>query len=188
MTAFSIIDRLHWGVCGSPATCPKNIYNLAGKIIDKTLQALAFFIVAILIAGVTGLSFYVWPTDISDKKLEITPAVLEQLSKLQAERKFDADLTSFYPGAPSEASRAVAQAAVDELISSLRTELPARPQRSTVLRRFKIALVRFDDSESEERDQFLVYLNRTMQIVGISDSGELLNVWRHGFPYGWLLK
>jgi hypothetical protein len=31
-------------------------------------------------------------------------------------------------------------------------------------------------------------LSRVMTIVGVADSGELLNVWRYGFPYGWLIK
>ena len=154
----------------------------------RILQAVAIFIAAIIAAGVTGFSFYVWPTDISDKNLTITPTMLEQLSKLQAERKFDADLNSLYPGAPNETSRAAAQAAVDDVISSIRSELALRPQRSTVLRQFKLALAKFDTSESEERDQFLIYLSRVMTIVGVSDSGELLNVWRYGFPYGWLIK
>jgi hypothetical protein len=154
----------------------------------KIFLVLAILITAIIAAGVTGFSFYVWPTGLSDKKLLITPLVLEQLSKLQAERKFEVDLMVLYPGAPNETSREAAQAAVDEVISSLRVELPLRPQRSTVLRQFKVALAKFENSESEERDQFLVYLGRVMTIVGVADSGELLNVWRYGFPYGWLIK
>jgi hypothetical protein len=56
-----------------------------------------------------------------------------------------------------------------------------------VLREFKTALASVDSGESEERDQLLMYLTKIMQIVGIDNSGELLNVWRYGFPYGWVL-
>lgn len=54
-----------------------------------------------------------------------------------------------------------------------------------VLAKFKRAMASFSVSESEERDQFLVYLQRIMDVLGMRSSGELLNVWRYGFPYGW---
>jgi hypothetical protein len=46
--------------------------------LKRIFQVVAIFIAAIIAAGVTGFSFYVWPTDISDKNLTITPAMLEQ--------------------------------------------------------------------------------------------------------------
>ena len=45
----------------------------------------------------------------------------------------------------------------------------------------------FNTAESEERDQILVYFNKVMRICGVQNSGELFNVWRYGFPYGWFL-
>lgn len=145
------------------------------------------FAVAIYWAGVSGLSFYVWPTGIGDHKLAVTPEVLQHLQSLQSERKFDLDMKTFYPGARNEAERATAQAAVDATIQSLIAELPVRPQRSTVLRSMKAALANFDTSESEERDQILAYFTRVLDICGVESSSELFNVWRYGFPYGWVL-
>lgn len=145
------------------------------------------FVAAIVFAGTSGLTFYVWPTGLGDAKLIVTPEVVQRLRALHAEHKFGPDRLTFYPGAASEEQRAVAQAAVDATIQSLITELPARPQRSTVLRVLKATLTKFDSAESEERDQLLSYLSKAMDICGVESSSELFNVWRYGFPYGWFL-
>ena len=157
---------------------------------EKKLLLRIFAIVAITVAlivgaGLSGISFYVWPTGINDQNLAITPDVIQRLQVLKAESKFGPDITTFYPGA-NEKDRLVAQAAVDATIQSLIAELPARPQRSTVLRAMKSALADFDIAESEERDQILMYFTKMLDICGVEDSGELFNVWRYGFPYGWL--
>jgi hypothetical protein len=133
--------------------------------------------------GLSGLNFYFWPTNINDNKLSVTPDVMHGLRSLQLERKFVPDRTTFYPGAPDEVQRRKAQTAVDATIESLITELPKHPNRSTVLRTMKTALANFDTSESEERDQLLVYFTRIMNICGVERSGGLFNVWRYGFPY-----
>lgn len=141
-----------------------------------------------LIVGLSGVLFTFWPTSFGDQRLNITHEVLAELKKLKAERKFVQDEVTFYPGAPSEAVRASAQASVDSIIQSLVTELPAHPRRSLVLGTFKRALARLERHDSEERDQIVVYLERIMSVVGVSNSGELLNVWRYGFPYGWFQR
>ena len=105
---------------------------------------------------------------------------------LETESKFGPDAATFYPGAVNETQRLAAQTTVDSMIQSLITELPTRPQRSTVLRPMKLALAKFDSAESEERDQVLVYFSSVLQICGVESSTELFNVWRYGFPYGWL--
>lgn len=151
----------------------------------KILASLIVFVATVVFAGISGLTFYVWPTGFHDEKLAVTPEVMKRLHSLQLEHKFGADPRTFYPGAASEEQRAVAQAAVDSAIQSLITELPTRPQRSTVLGALKVTLANFDASESEERDQILAYLTEVMAICGVETSSELFNVWRYGFPYGW---
>jgi hypothetical protein len=154
--------------------------------LPKIVAGILIAFVGILIAGLSGLSFYVWPTGFNDYKLAVTPEVIDRLRNLEAERKFGPDSTTFYPGAVNESERLQAQAAVDAAIRTLIAELPRRPQRSTVLRTMKAALSEFDTPESEERDQLLVYLTRAMEICGVDSSAELFNVWRYGFPYGWV--
>lgn len=151
------------------------------KMLALIVAAVAVFVVA----GLSGVSFYFWPTGFNDYKLSTTPDVIQRLRTLQSERKFGPDGVTFYPGAADEGKRLTAQAAVDSTIQSLIAELPVRPQRSTVLRTMKATLAHFDSSESEERDQVLVYLTTVMQICGVESSAELFNVWRYGFPYGW---
>jgi Domain of unknown function (DUF4844) len=150
-----------------------------------TLMIVATLVVAI---GLSGASFFLWPTSLADQPLKITPEVLAKLQKLKNEQKFGEDKKSFYPGAPNEGIRAGAQASIDAVIQSLITELPANPRRSLVLSTFKHALSVLEQYDSEERDQVLIYLERIMSIVGVTNSSELLNVWRYGFPYGWLRR
>jgi len=152
----------------------------------KIFASILIALVAILIAGLSGLSFYAWPTGFNDYRLSVTPEVLQGLRNLESERKFGPDSTTFYPGAANENQRLKAQAAVDSTIRTLIAELPQHPQRSTVLRAMKVTLSEFDTPESEERDQLLVYLTRVMEVCGVAGSAELFNVWRYGFPYGWV--
>lgn len=152
----------------------------------RILAGTIALVAALVVAGVSGLTFYFWPTGLHDQQLNVTPDVIQRLRSLQAEHKFGPDPANFYPGATREDSRAAAQASVDATLQSIITELPARPQRSTVLRAMKLALAKFESSESEERDQVLEYFTKAMDICGVSSSGELFNVWRYGFPYGWL--
>ena len=158
------------------------------SIVVKILVTLIAVAVLALAIGLSGASFFLWPTSLSDQPLRITPEVLAELKKLKQERKFGEDKKTFYPGAPNEAIRASAQASVDAVIQSLATELPANPRRSVVLSTFKRALAGLEQHDSEERDQILIYLDRIMSIVGVTNSSELLNVWRYGFPYGWFRR
>lgn len=143
-------------------------------------------LIAFFVAGVTGALFYLWPTSFNDQPIEMTATKVNELRALLGEKKFFEDRSIPYPGAMTEASRAAAQAAVDTLLSRLLVELPAAPRRAVLLREFKRTLKSFDTIESEERDRLLVYLRQIMNILGVKSSAELLNVWRYGFPYGWL--
>jgi hypothetical protein len=151
----------------------------------KIIFAFVSVIALVIVIGVTGLSFYLWPTSFGDGAITVTPQTMEQLTRLRGERKFVVDQSNLYFGAPNEAVRLSAQRSVDVLLDSLILELPNNPKRSMVLAKFKTAMESFSVSESEERDQFLVYLQRIMKVLGIQSSGELMNVWRYGFPYGW---
>jgi hypothetical protein len=154
-------------------------------LLFKTFASIVIVFVLILIAGLSGLSFRVWPTGFNDYELTVTPEVLQRLRSLQSERKFGPDNVTFYPGAVNESERLRAQEAVDSTIQVLIAELPQHPQRSTVLREMKATLTKLDTPESEERDQVLAYLTKVMKICGVDSSAELFNVWRYGFPYGW---
>jgi len=151
----------------------------------KYLAMIVILVAAIVAAGVSGLSFYLWPTFLGDHRLNVTPAMLARLDELKREHKFGPDAASFYPGARNEAQRAAAQLAADNAIQALIDDLPAHPRRAVVLGHVKRALAGFTTIESEERDRMLFYLERALDICGIEGSSQLFNVWRYGFPYGW---
>jgi hypothetical protein len=60
----------------------------------KLLAIFLAVIAAIVLAGVSGAAFYVWPTGLSDHRLNVTPAMLAQLTALKHERKFVPDSSS----------------------------------------------------------------------------------------------
>jgi hypothetical protein len=158
------------------------------KFLLRGLLAIALAVAIVIVSFLTGVSFRLWPTWVNDCNLQITPEILEKLRTLQSEKKFLPDQKSLYPGAPEEAVRAEAQAIIDAMIGRLVLDLPSNPQRSTVLRAFKTMLPTFERMDSEEREQAAWYCERIMQITGVGSSGELLNVWRYGFPLGWFIK
>lgn len=158
------------------------------KLLLKLLLVFTLVIVTPIIAGVSGLTFYLWPTSVDDHPLQITPSVIAQLKALRAERKFDPDEANFYFGAKNEPDRVLAQIQVNAVIDVLLGNLQRAPHRAFVLSTFKDALSAFDTIESEERERFLYYLERIMDIVGVKSSGELFNVWIYGFPYGWFFS
>lgn len=158
------------------------------KVFAYALAIVLAIVLAVLAAGLSNLSFYLWPTTWGDRTLAVTPHMLNQLRALRQERKFEADRKNFYFGAPDELQRAIAQRHVDFAIDALLDTLPAHPHRAVVLGIFKQTLAQIDTPESEERDQTLVYLSRIATVCGVDSTGELLNVWRYGFPYGWIAR
>ena len=143
---------------------------------------------AFVIAGLTGLLFRVWPTSFPDTDLVVTPQVIEELKRLRAEPKFKPDPKNFYPGATNERIRLVAEEGVNLVVDQLLTGLPKAPRKSFVLATFKDSLYGFERFDSEEQEQALRYFSRILRILGDQGSNELFNVWRYGFPYGWVLK
>ncbi len=152
----------------------------------KIVFALILTMMVVVTSGLSGMLFVVWPTSLQDRPIDVTPQRRNELQKLLEERKFAEDLSIPYPGAMNEHDRLAAQLAVDSLLRTLLVELPRAPRRAVLLLAFKRTLTSFDTTESEERDRLLAYLNQIMGILGVESSGELLNVWRYGLPYGWM--
>jgi Domain of unknown function (DUF4844) len=121
-------------------------------------------------------------SNIKDQAIMLTPVMLQDLTSLKSEKKFVPIIQAplFYPGAPSESIRTVAQGSVDRLISDLIVDLPAMGSKEFVLKRMKLTLGDFDQMDSEERDRLLWYLESILQILNIADSDGLFNTWRYG--------
>ena len=103
----------------------------------------------------------------------------EALTQFIAKKKFLAE--GLYPGATNEADRVRFEAKVNELAGRL-LKLPLAEQtKAKVLDQFKPTMNEFEETDSEEQDRFLGYLEELMNIFGIESSGGLLNKWRYGF-------
>ncbi len=159
------------------------------SLIAKFGVAIAALLVAavlIVVAGVSGLLFQIWPTSFPDRPVSVSPQMVAELRSFASEPKFLPDDASFYPGAQSNPTRAEAEVALNGYIAELATELPQNARRSFVLGRMKLLLNSATSWDTEDQEQLGRYLNRVLEITQLKGSGELINVWRYGFPYGWL--
>lgn len=80
-----------------------------------------------------------------------------------------------------EADRLKYEAWVNQLARSLRKLAPSRQTKLVVLEKFKPVLKKFEDTEEEDQDRFLGYLEELMDIFGIESSDGLLSTWRYGY-------
>jgi hypothetical protein len=80
-----------------------------------------------------------------------------------------------------EADRLRYEAWVNQLARSLRKLAPSRQTKLVVLEKFKPVLKKFEDTEEEDQDRFLGYLEELMDIFGIESSDGLLSTWRYGY-------
>lgn len=144
--------------------------------------------VVLVVAGVSGLTFKLWPTFWPDAELSITASQIDKLKKLRAAPKFLIDEKLFYFGAPNEEIRKALEFGLNETLDVLMERIQLNPKKSEVLSIYKQVLPHLENLDTDEKDRMLRYLNEVMQILEIESSNELLNVWRYGFPYGWFMK
>lgn len=152
------------------------------KIAIAIISVLAFLV----LAGLYGWLFQVWPTSWPDSELKVSSVQIEQLKQLRSEVKFHKDPKTFYPGAVNEASRIGLEAAVNGTIDLIIPTIQQNPKKSSILGIFKPTLSNLGLLDSEDKDQLLNYFSRILEVLGVQSSNELFNVWRYGFPYGWL--
>jgi hypothetical protein len=146
---------------------------------------ISFILIAL---GVSGLYFQFWPTNVDDEPIVLTLQKRNQLAQLLSESKFHEDKKNFYFFPPKESIRKIAENKVNIIILNMIQAAETNPKKSAVLNSLKANLNSLDDQDSEDKDRALVYIEESMEALGINDSTELLNVWRYGFPYGWFLK
>ena len=115
----------------------------------------------------------------ADQSLIVTPEVLQRLSTLRSESKFNEE--NLYPGAPTEEIRLNAERAVNTMLDRLAVGLRQSPRKSYVLSEFLEMLKAFEHEDTEEREQACTYCERVMGILGIASSDGALNTWLYGF-------
>lgn len=156
-------------------------------IIKILLIPIATF--SLLIAlGISGFYYAIWPTQFNDQKIVLNLDKRNQLAQLLLEPKFHEDKKNFYFFPPNESVRKVAESRVNTIIREMIQAAERSPTKSSVLVSLKTSLSNLDDLDSEEKDRALIYIEESIKILGVENSNELLNVWRYGFPYGWLLN
>jgi hypothetical protein len=133
-------------------------FSLGNSFMKKAMLSVLALFVAFMVAGVTGLLFRIWPTSIPDSRLNLTPQIMDELKSFRATPKFKPDSQRYYPGAPNESTRLLAEEAVNQAVDQLLSGLPAKPQKSFVLSTFKQFLPWFKNFDSEEKDEALYYL------------------------------
>ncbi len=154
----------------------------------KVIVSIFLLFVFLILIGVSGALFYIWPTGFPDKELDLTAEINIELSNLLDEPKFKENMKYFYPGAINEASRVIMEEQLNILLNNLIIGLQKNPRKSFVLNNFKATLRQVSEYDSEDRDMFLIYLEQIMGILNIKSSNELFNVWRYGLPIGWVYK
>ena len=118
--------------------------------------------------------------------MQVTPVVIAKLRQLEAEPKFLPDDKLLYPGARSNPPREVGELALNAFLADIREGISQQPRRSYLLARMRPLLVAAQDWDSEDQERLGAYLGDVIDITGAGSSNELINVWRYGFPYGWL--
>lgn len=103
----------------------------------------------------------------------------QALDRFIAKKKFVKE--PFYLVDLDEADRLKYEAWVNQLARSLRKLAPSRQTKPVVLEKFKPAMKKFEDTEEEDQDRFLGYLEELMDIFGIESSDGLLSTWRYGY-------
>lgn len=162
-----------------------------GKLLKFLLKLFIGFFLLIVICiclGVSGAYFYVWPTFLNDQSLDISETTKFELNELLAEEKFHPAPSEFYFGAPNESVRIAAETKANLAIKAIIEVTQNNDNKSAVLFSIKNSLYIFDDFDSEEKDRALHYFEKALDILKIKSSNELFNVWRYGFPYGWIFK
>jgi hypothetical protein len=152
----------------------------------KRFGAILLAAAALVWAGLSGALFSVWPVFWPDQSLLVTPVEIGELQTLRAERKFEQDDRIFYPGAVSAERRLASERLVNGPIDTLVRDLPGHPTKGVVLSRMKVVLATYPVIDTEDQDRLLRHFEQILRILKIANSNELFNVWRYGFPYGWL--
>lgn len=103
----------------------------------------------------------------------------QALDRFIAKKKFVKE--PFYLVDLDEADRLRYEAWVNQLARSLRKLAPARQTKPVVLGMFKPVMKKFENTEGEDQDRFVGYLEELMDIYGIESSDGLLSKWRYGY-------
>jgi hypothetical protein len=113
-----------------------------------------------------------------DEAIDISERVIAKLAEFRNEPKY-LDMPD-YTGTPFEGARLRAEAQLNDLLQRLKDGLPSNPTKGFALEEFKRTMKQFEAPDTEDREQFLSYLEQIMDILAIESSDGLLNRWMYG--------
>lgn len=107
--------------------------------------------------------------------------VKRALQELKAQKKFIKNSTLLYFGAPDEATRVIAEKAINSALISLIESQPNNFTENEFWLILEGAAKQLSQMDSEEMDRGLSYMEEIMDIYKIESSNGRLNEWRYGF-------
>jgi hypothetical protein len=123
----------------------------------------------------------------AEQKLDISQETIAKLAEMRTRQKYLGMPGTMYNGMRPEGMRLRAEAQINALIDRLQSGLPLDPSKKFVLTEFERAMAdqdqlmnEFRSADTEDREQFMTYLQDIMDIVGIASSDGLLNRWMYG--------
>lgn len=112
------------------------------------------------------------------------PEISSALEALKEQKKFLADASALYPGAPDETTRIKAEGIINRALEKLLRQTGNGMTKETFWTVLETAARQLSYIDSEEMDRGLAYMEEIMDIYGIEHSSGRLNQWRYGFDPG----
>ncbi|ESQ93896.1 DUF4844 domain-containing protein [Asticcacaulis benevestitus] len=104
------------------------------------------------------------------------PADLDvRLMHLKAKTKFAPD--DMYVGYLPEEHQPAAEKLINDLISKLQVELPKKPSKTYLKEQISDTYAWFDLSDTEDRERCILYLEQTLEAVGVPPSERAISKW-----------
>jgi hypothetical protein len=134
----------------------------------------------ILVVAALLTALWLLMIPIPDQTLDVSESTVAKLAELRARPKYVDMPGTIYNGMRPESSRLLAERQLNSLIDRLQEGLPSNPSKKFVLAEFAKTMAEFEPVDTEDREQFLRYLEEIMDILGIESSDGLLNRWMYG--------
>jgi hypothetical protein len=116
-----------------------------------------------------------------DEKLDLPADAMARLEDLRRAQKFVPEVDGLYTGVHDASERLAAEATVNAVIERVEQLASGAPTKKAVLGEFSLGLSKITLSDTEDREQAALYMERIMDCVGMESSDGLLNTWMYGF-------
>ena len=116
-----------------------------------------------------------------DEKLNLPVDAMARLEALKNAPKFLPEADGLYTGVHDASERLAAETVINAVIERVEKLLSGAGTKKAVLNEFSLGLSQITLSDTEDREQAALYMERIMDCVGMESSDGLLNTWMYGF-------